>query len=128
MSNVQKTFKGNVLFVDDSRVNLMMGAKMLSLFGLNVMTAENGMQAVDLCKEHSFQLVFMDLEMPELGGLAAATMMREQKLSYAPIYALTGTGGEEIRLLCRAAHMNGFIKKPLKKDKVQSVLESIFEH
>jgi len=126
MSSVQKTYKGNVLFVDDSRVNLMMGAKLLGLFGLTVTTAENGQQAVDLCKEHSFQLIFMDLEMPELGGLAAATIIREQKLSYAPIYALTGTGGEEVRLLCRAAHMNGFIKKPLKKDKMQNVLKSIF--
>ncbi|MCP3851405.1 MAG: response regulator [Gammaproteobacteria bacterium] len=126
MSSIGKTYKGNVLFVDDSRVNLMMGSKMLSLFGLNVTTAENGLQAVDLCKEHSFRLIFMDLEMPKLGGLAAAAIIREQKLSYAPIYALTGTGGEEIRLFCRAAHMNGFIIKPLKKDKIQSVLDSIF--
>lgn len=121
-----KKYKGNVLFVDDSKVNLLMGSKLLSHFGLDVKVAENGQQAIDLCEKYQFQLVFMDLEMPEIGGLAAATIIRERKLSYAPIYALTGKSGEESRLLCRAAHMNGFIEKPIKKDKIQLVLDSVF--
>ncbi len=126
MTNKPTQYNGNVLFVDDSQVNLMMGSKLLTYFGLEVKKGENGQQAIDLCEEFQFQLIFMDLEMPEMGGLAATTIIRERKLSYAPIYALTGKGGEEVRLLCRAAHMNGFIEKPLKKDKIQAVLESVF--
>ncbi len=126
MNNQSKNYRGKTLFVDDSKVNLILGSKMLSYYGLDVVTAENGQKAIDLCRESQFQLVFMDLEMPEVGGLAAATIIREEKLSYAPIYALTGTDNEEIRLLCRAAHMNGFIEKPLKKEKLAIILDKVF--
>ena len=119
-------YKGKVLFVDDSQVNLMMGSKMLSYFGLDVKVAENGQQAIDLCKTNQFQLIFMDLEMPEVGGLDASAIIRAEKLSFAPIYALTGNGSKQIRTLCRTAHMNGFIEKPIKKDKIQTILDIVF--
>ncbi len=125
MSKQSKNYKGRILFVDDSKVNLMLGNKMLDNLGFDVSLAENGKQAIDLCKINKFQLVFMDLEMPEVGGLAAATIIREEKLSYAPIYALTGTASEEIRLLCRAAHMNGFVEKPLKQEKLVKILDKV---
>ncbi len=121
-----KQYRGKVLFVDDARVNLMMGQKLLSNYGLDVDTAENGQQAIECCKKYKYQLIFMDLEMPEVGGLAATTIIRESKLSYAPIFALTGTETEKIRLLCRAAHMNGFVTKPLKKEKIEPILKKVF--
>ena len=128
MSLDSPAYKGNVLFVDDAKVNLMLGSKMLSDLGLDVMTAENGQKAMDLCKNNTYQLIFMDLEMPEVGGLAAATLLRENRLSFAPIVALTGHDGDDIRLLCRAAHMNGYLKKPLKKDKLIKILDKILLH
>ncbi len=124
-SNLQQ-YRGKVLFVDDAKVNLMMGRKLLSNFGLEVDTAENGKQAIACCEKNTYQLIFMDLEMPEVGGLAAATMIREKQLSYAPIFALTGTESEKIRMLCRAAHMNGFVTKPLKKEKIEQILSKVF--
>ena len=123
--NLQQ-YHGKVLFVDDAKVNLMMGRKLLSNFGLEVDTAENGKQAIACCEKNTYQLIFMDLEMPEVGGLAAATMIREKQLSYAPIFALTGTESEKIRMLCRAAHMNGFVTKPLKKEKIEQILSKVF--
>lgn len=104
----------------------MMGQKLLSNYGLDVDTAENGQQAIEYCKKNKYQLIFMDLEMPEVGGLAATTIIRESKLSYAPIFALTGTETEKIRLLCRTAHMNGFVTKPLKKEKIEPILKKVF--
>ncbi len=126
MDSEFKQYHGRVLFVDDAKVNLMMGKKLLSHFGLDVDTAENGQQAIEHCQNEVYQLILMDLEMPEVGGLAAAMIIREQKLSYAPIFALTGTETEHIRLLCRAAHMNGFVTKPLRKDKIEAILKKIF--
>ena len=114
-----------MLLVDDSRVNLLMGSKILGSFGLNVVTAGNGKEAIEHCKTHKFHLIFMDLEMPELAGIEAATVLREQKISYAPIYALTANNDDSTRLLCRA-HMNGFINKPLKKEKIEKVLDRVF--
>lgn len=126
MSNSPKIYKGTVLFVDDSNVNRLLGSKLLSHFGLDVEMAENGLQAIELCELIQFQLIFMDLEMPELGGLDASAVIREKQLSFAPIYALTGNNNKDIRMLCRTAHMNGFIEKPIKKDKIQAVLDSVF--
>ncbi len=124
-SNLQQ-YRAKVLFVDDAKVNLMLGRKLLSTFGLEVDTAENGKQAIACCEKNTYQLIFMDLEMPEVGGLAAATMIREKQISYAPIFALTGTESEKIRMLCRAAHMNGFVTKPLKKEKIEQILRKVF--
>lgn len=124
-SNLQQ-YRGKVLFVDDAKVNLMMGRKLLSNFGLEVDTAENGKQAIACCEKNTYQLIFMDLEMPEVGGLAAATIIREKQLSYAPIFALTGTDSEKIRMLCRTANMNGFVTKPLKKEKIEQILNRVF--
>ncbi len=78
---------------------------MLSQFGLTVTTAENGLEAIECCKNDIFQLIFLDLEMPKLWGLAVAMKIREEKLSYAHIYALTGSEGDEVKLLCSTAQM-----------------------
>lgn len=128
MSSEIKTYQGNVLFVDDTQVNMMLGSKILRQFGLEVETAKNGQEAIEYCKNKTFQLIFMDLEMPELGGLEAAKVIRAQKLSYAPIFALTGNDGEATRIQCRAAQMNGFISKPIKKEKLEKVLAKVFHH
>ncbi len=125
MTPIEKAYAGNILFVDDSKVNILMGRKMLSQFGLTVTTAENGLEAIECCKNDTFQLIFLDLEMPKVGGLAAATHIREEKLSYAPIYALTGSDGDEVKLLCRRAQMNGFVHKPLKKEMLEKILNKI---
>lgn len=118
-------YKGHILFVDDAKVNLMMGSKILRNFGLEVKTAENGQQAIEYCKNNTFQLIFMDLEMPEIGGLDATRILREKKLSFAPIVALTSHEGEDMRLLCRSARMNGYITKPLSSEKVLPFLDKI---
>ena len=125
MSLKSPVYKGKILFVDDTKVNLMLGSKMLRNLGLEVTTAENGQQAIEYCKENTYQLIFMDLEMPEVGGLVASTILREKKLSFAPIVALTAHEGEDIRQLCRSAHMNGHLLKPLNEDKLIRLLDKI---
>lgn len=69
MRPIGKKYIGNILFVDDSKVNILIGRKMLSQFGLTVTTAENGLEAIECCKNDIFQLIFLDLEMPKVGGL-----------------------------------------------------------
>lgn len=120
-------YKGKVLFVDDTQVNLILGRKLLSNLGLTVITAQNGQEAINCCKDETFQLIFMDLEMPELGGVDATKAIREQKLSFAPIVALTGRDdNKSTRQLCRQAQMNGFLEKPIKKEKLIPILDNVF--
>lgn len=125
--NVQ--YKAHILLVDDGKVNRVLGEKILTKLFYQVTLAEDGLQAIELIKNNPFSmfnLILMDLEMPKLGGLQAATAIRENKLSFAPIYALTSHNSEETRLLCRAAKMNGYIHKPLKIDKIKSTLDKLF--
>lgn len=128
MTNSSNLFKGKVLIVDDSKVNLMLGEKILSNFGLDVTVAGDGEQAVDKCKCEQFQLILMDLEMPVLGGLEAAALIRKEKLSFAVIFALTGSDSEskKVRAACREVRMNGIIQKPIKKEKIATILNILF--
>lgn len=127
MSDTPLSYNAAVLFVDDSKLNNMMGKKILMSLGLEVSIAENGQQAIELCEKHIFQLILMDLEMPEIGGLEAAATIREKKLSFAPIYALTGTNNDKVRRLCQTARMNGIIEKPFNLKKIVPLLNKLFK-
>ncbi|MFK5892458.1 MAG: response regulator [Pseudomonadota bacterium] len=122
-------YKAHILLVDDGKVNRILGKKILNKLSYQVSLAEDGLQAIAQIKNNNtstFDLILMDLEMPKLGGLQAATEIREKKLCYAPIYALTSHDSEETRLLCRAAKMNGYIQKPIKIDTIKIVLDKLF--
>jgi len=73
--------------VDDTKVNLLIGEKLLNKLSCQVIVAKNGQEAIDKIKnsDAARDLILMDLEMPEVGGLQAAKLIREEKLSYAPI-------------------------------------------
>ncbi len=126
--NTDKQDRTRILLVDDGKMNRMLGEKLLGKLSCEVTTAENGQQAVDILKsmpKAAFHLILMDLEMPELGGLQASTQIREQKLSYAPIIALSAHPAEETQLLCKAAKMNGYIQKPMTLEKLQNILQKL---
>jgi len=126
MNSHNRPYKGNILLVDDSEVNLMIGSKMLSHFGLHVITAKNGQEAIDCCKSARFALILMDLEMPGINGVTAAKIIRKEKLSFAQIYALSGSENASLHQACHHAHMNGFIKKTLTKENILKVLDTVF--
>jgi len=81
--NNNRNYQRKVLLVDDSPVNLMLTKKLLVNLGLTVVTAINGLEAVDYAAQERFHLIFMDLEMPVLGGVDASIKIREQQLSKA---------------------------------------------
>ncbi len=122
----EKASVTRILLVDDSKVNRLLGQKMLEKLSCEVIVAEDGSEALNVIKNNQVHLILMDLEMPKIGGLQAATEIREKKLSFAPIYALTGSTSPETRLLCRAAKMNGYINKPLTIDKLKNLFEKLF--
>ena len=125
--NIQ--YKAHILLVDDGNVNRLLGKKILNKLHYQVTLAEDGLQALELIKNNpnlKFDLILMDLEMPRLSGLQATAEIREKKLSYAPIYALTSHDSEETRILCRTAKMNGYLQKPLKIDNIKNTLDKLF--
>lgn len=104
-----------ILCVDDNDANLKLIAELLSEYNVKSTLAKNGLEAIQACKDNSFDLVFMDIQMPEMDGLEATSEIR--KLSHAnqrlPIIALTAHAmkGEKERLLSQG--MNDYLTKPI---------------
>lgn len=88
--------------------------------------AENGQIAVDLLKESmpgTFDMCLMDLRMPVMDGLEATKLIRtELQMSDLPIIALTGEMSADIRSECDGVGFDDFFQKPLKKDKLQELI------
>jgi len=117
----------NILLAEDNRVSAMVAQRMLTLRGHNVVHASNGREAVDLWRKGSFDLVLMDMHMPELDGDAATREIRALEKSrgiHTPIIAQTANAMSEAEAVCRNAGMDGYITKPIVRTKFISVVES----
>ncbi|MFT7246655.1 MAG: signal transduction histidine kinase/DNA-binding response OmpR family regulator [Candidatus Azotimanducaceae bacterium] len=107
-------FEGHVLLVDDNQTNLFVGGLMLERMGLDVRTASDGVEALELVKERAFDLVLMDVTMPEMDGETATREIR--KLGFdVPIIALTAHVGEELAAQYAQSGMQGVVFKPINK-------------
>ena len=114
-----------VLVVDDNPVNRSVAAGMLHQQGHRVSLATNGREAVAAARGQRFDLILMDLQMPELDGLAATARIRdaEAKLGWrTPIVAMTARAAEDDRNRCLAAGMDDYVSKPVSK---QQLLEAV---
>ena len=108
--------EGVVLLVEDNVVNRMIGAETLKSFGLDVLEAEDGAQAVALLENQRVDLVLMDIQMPVLDGYGAARALREResrlRLPRVPIVALTANAFDEDAAQSMAAGMDAHLAKP----------------
>lgn len=101
----------HILIVDDNKVNLLVAKKMVKKFGAEVTTAENGREAIDLAKANSYDLILMDIQMPELNGYEATIALR--KLNFTiPIVALSANAYNEDVQNSLDSGMNDHIAKP----------------
>lgn len=102
------------LLADDHPVNRELGVALLEALGLQVQTANDGHEAVDLAATGRYDLVLMDMQMPRLDGLAAARAIRAlPALAGLPVIAMTANAFEHTREACLAAGMNDFVPKPV---------------
>ncbi len=108
-----------ILFVDDDPMNLAVAQFLLVDSGLQVDTAEDGVQAVRRARETSYALIVMDMQMPVLDGLEATRQIR-QLPGYAqtPILAMTANVFADDKARCVAAGMNDFLFKPIDPERV----------
>ncbi|WP_428423135.1 response regulator [Methylibium sp.] len=103
-----------VLLVEDNLVNQQVAAAFLVMAGLEVTLAENGIEAVDWVKKASFDVVLMDMQMPDMDGLQATRVIRLlPHAAHLPIIAMTAAAMEEDKQECLAAGMNAHIAKPI---------------
>ncbi len=116
-----------ILVADDSPVNRDVAMGMLELCGHSVQAVVNGAEAVQAVRENNWDLVFMDLEMPVMDGLAATRAIRQLPDSKAetPIYAMTAHALEETNQQCVDAGMDGYITKPIMPDQLLELLAGL---
>ncbi len=111
--------RSRVLLVEDVPTNQKVAAAMLQRLGLEVDLATTGKEAVELSGRSLYDLIFMDIQMPDMDGLEATRIIREQEAGGAhrtPIIALTANTMELDRELCSQSGMDGFIGKPFDRD------------
>jgi CheY-like chemotaxis protein len=118
-----------VLLVEDNAVNRLLASEMLVLLGCEVTLAHDGWQAISLAGSRRFDIVLMDLQMPELDGIAATRRIREREaergIMPTPILALTANALSEDRDACFDAGMNGFLTKPVGLEALESTLRAL---
>lgn len=110
-----------ILIVDDSRVNVLLAQELLKLWGGTCDVALNGLQAVALIKQNDYDVVLMDLQMPEMDGYQATEEVRKmegEKYQKLPIIALTASAMLEIKDRAFTSGMNDYISKPFNPDEL----------
>lgn len=121
---------GRVLLVDDNRVNQQLAGAMLARLGLDCDFADNGAHALQRLATADYALVLMDMEMPELDGVAATEQYRAEEMAAGrpplPIIAMTANALQEDRERCFAVGMNGYIAKPIGLAVLQAELQRLF--
>ena len=116
-----------ILVAEDNQINLYLTKKILSKKAMEVLTAENGAKAVEIFEKERPDLIFMDLQMPELDGLGATLKIRQIEKNhntYTPIIALTAYATKEDKERCLAQGMDGFIAKPFTQKDILGALRT----
>lgn len=106
-----------VLLVEDNDMNQQMATELLGSVGLDVELAENGRIAVEKVQAQAFDIVLMDMQMPEMDGITATREIRKQpQYAELPIVAMTANAMEGDREKCLAAGMQDHVAKPIDPD------------
>ena len=108
--------EASILIVDDNEINCMVAEEMLRPLGMQMETASDGQQAVELVRKKQYDLIFMDHLMPVMNGIEATEAIRKLDGAYykkVPIVALTGNTAKEQREEYKQAGMNDYLSKPL---------------
>jgi CheY-like chemotaxis protein len=123
------TLPARVLLVEDTPINQTLAMIVLTRMGCEVTVANNGLEAVAAFAATDFDVVLMDIQMPEMGGIEATQAIREieasQSRSPTPVIAVTANALKGDRERYLAAGMNGYVSKPISVDTLKSEIQRL---
>ena len=123
-----------ILVAEDNKVNQAVARRILEKWGHTVIIAENGREAVDAAKAATYDVVLMDMQMPQMDGLEATRLIRDRESGGAngsgsgrrlPIIALSANAMQGDRDLCIQAGMDGYVSKPIRADELRAALAAV---
>jgi CheY-like chemotaxis protein len=117
-----------ILLAEDNRVNQELAARLLAKLGHSSVIANNGLEALALLATEVFDLVLMDIQMPEMDGIAATQQIRERETftgAHMPIIAMTAHALKGDRQRCLDAGMDGYVSKPISAKDLQAAILSL---
>ena len=115
-----------VLLAEDNAVNRLLAVRLLEKRGHKVMVAGNGLEALAALKKEAFDVIFMDVQMPEMDGYEATAAIREAEKNsgrHQQVIALTAHAMKGDRERCLAAGMDGYLSKPIRPHELDELLE-----
>ncbi len=118
----------HILLVEDEYINRTLAVSVLEREGWEVTVAENGIQSLELLDHYGFDLILMDIQMPELNGYETTRIIRrkeKQNGRHIPIIAMTAYAVVGDREKCLDAGMDGYISKPIHPDRLLDEIESV---
>ncbi|MDI3326471.1 response regulator [Pontibacterium granulatum] len=125
---VQDTAALHILLAEDGLINQKVATKLLEQRGYFVDIANNGQEAVERYKQKHFDLVLMDIQMPEMDGFEATKHIRKLEAagaSHLPIIAMTANAMKGDREQCLKAGMDGYIPKPIRSEQLYETIEQV---
>ncbi|MGB3204248.1 MAG: response regulator [Crinalium sp.] len=113
-----------ILLAEDNVINQKVASQILKQLGLKADLATNGLEVLDALRHQQYDVVLMDVQMPEMDGIEATRQIRQKwnQYNYPWIIAVTANTIGGVREECFSAGMNDFISKPLKKDILMAAL------
>ncbi|MBD2187764.1 response regulator [Pseudanabaena mucicola] len=116
-----------ILLAEDNAVNQKVALRVLKHLGYQADLAINGKEAVTAIADKSYDLILMDVQMPEMDGLEATKQIRQQQAASAVapviIVAMTANAASDDQSICRNAGMDDYISKPIQIEKLKNLLQ-----
>ncbi len=117
----EQCFSGlTAMVVEDNPVNQLLVARSLEGWGADVITANNGAEAISQLEQHHADVILMDLQMPIMDGFEATLQLRRRLHQHIPVIALTANTDPETQRRCLNAGMNAFLSKPVSLEQLRN--------
>lgn len=117
----------NIIYIDDDATNRALLGDMLAVEGIEITEAGDARTGLKLIENGRFDLIFMDLRMPDMNGLTAIRQLRASggRQQAIPIVVVTADPSEGVKSMCRTAGATDFLEKPISMDRLLKLIGAI---